>query len=105
MTQAVTNEPGHEDSAAIAVVLNAAEKVWSVSLTWYHARRRARRGPRAARMGFGRADPTVHSCAKNVQRQCITSAPRSRVILATLIQTDLAAHSGQGGFTGDSCGS
>ena len=33
-----------------------------------------------------------------VQRHCITSDPRSRVTLATLIQTELAAHSGQGVF-------
>jgi hypothetical protein len=34
----------------------------------------------------------------DVQRHCITSAPRSRVTLATLTQTELAAHSGHGVF-------
>ena len=45
-----------------------------------YARRWARRdGRNEARVGLNRAVPTVASCAHNVQRHCITSAPRSRV--------------------------
>ena len=60
-------------------------------------RRRARRGRKDVRGGLpGVAVPTVHSCRTMSTAVPITSAPRSRVTLATLIQTELAAHSGQG---------